>query len=241
MKYLKIIHVLVLSVLLLNLTACGRSWCMFSSRMDVLLGRRTVVEGEPDFVEHATRAMISYATTLQHDKHLHLEHSLVYYNKDEIITGFRMDFICQDILEVRQGREKLVDVVQGFLDHINEDPFLCEHLNGGITAYNLNININYEAYWGLYGDPKILGWTLLQDGMVYFYANDVKNREFTWWNSRVEPYYKSLQIVLFSREAEEEYDQDHNPPKSKSFLNLLKDRMDIIRPHNRFNTETHNP
>ncbi|CDZ79749.1 hypothetical protein BN1013_00245 [Candidatus Rubidus massiliensis] len=186
-------------------TSCGRLAERFGGvPAHKCCGKRNprIPKGEEEYVQEATRIMITYAEKIRKPMRFHLEHSYVYH--DEIarkIDGFRMEFISQDIVEVREAREALVDLVEGFLEDVNSDPILAKNLPRPITPSDLEIYINYESYWTLYGDPLYVGWTLLQDGTAFYYAGDIKNRRIDYWHSRVEPYYKSYQTVAFSREA----------------------------------------
>lgn len=160
--------------------------------------------------DELSRVVIDYTTKLYHDRHLRLEHSYVYY--DDEIKKIRLEFITQDILELKEARDLLVDVVEGFLERLDQDWIVSSELSDPFTADNLNIYINLESYWGLYGDPFYVGWIVLERGLAFYYAFDVKDNKIDWWHSRVEPYYKSHQYVVFEREAEERYRANLPPP-----------------------------
>ena len=64
----------------------------------------------------------NYLAYLRHEKHLRLEDSGVYYN--DYINAIRMEFICMDLLEVREARMLLVDLVEGLLVEMNKNPVL---------------------------------------------------------------------------------------------------------------------
>ena len=67
---------------------------------------------------------------------------------------------------------------------------------------------------------KYFHWATLQDKWAYYYAFDMTNEYGIWdrdcecWHQRIEPYYKSRQIVTIEREAEAAYKTMHPEPKS---------------------------
>jgi hypothetical protein len=164
--------------------------------------------------EAVTCLILDYTTRLHYEHHLRLENSLVFYDKH--INKIRLEFITQDLMELREARDLLVDMVEDLLSLLNEDQHVGCNLNFTFSANNLEIYINCESYWGLFGDPLYIGWILLQDGMTFLYASEIKHNEMDWWHSRVEPYSKSREIVFCQRIAEENYRSTLPPaPASK--------------------------
>lgn len=171
--------------------------------------------------QEATKVMMFFANEMFHKKHLKLQDSKVFI-KDGSISRFRLEFISQDLLTLCEARELLVDVTEGIKDRVVNDEFLAGYLPIGFDASNIEIFINLESYWGLYGDPMYIGWIILQEGMSYFYAFDLKDHhfQFTCWHSHVEPFYKSHQIVTFQREAEKQYRSTIAPSKEDKLKEL---------------------
>ncbi len=158
--------------------------------------------------EELSRVILTYANELKHEKRMRLEDSKVSY-KDHIHI-IHMEFISQDILELKEARELLVDIVEGFLDRLNDDPYLERDSEGPITADNLEIYVNFQSYFGEYDDQFYVGWMGLNNGSSYFYAFDIKQfEEIDWWHYRSEWYYKSRQFVEIERAAEEGYQAAH--------------------------------
>lgn len=157
----------------------------------------------------ATEIILSYATELQHTKFLRLEYSWVYFDHD--IGSIHLEFSTQNIMEVREARQMLVDVVDGLLTQWNNDPIIAAQIEKPFTERDVNIYINLESFWGFYGDPFYVGWLVLEDGITYLYAYDTKDRLINYWHSRVEPFFKSRQYVRIERAAEERYKKTHAP------------------------------
>lgn len=142
-----------------------------------------------------------YLAYLRHEKHLRLEDSGVYYNT--YVNSIRMEFICQDVMEVREARFLLVDLVEGLLAELNKNPVLApEFITYPLTPDKLEIYISFESYLGMYVDPYYVGWVMLEEGTAHYYAFDTKHPGLNSWNYRVEPYDKSRELTIFEREAE---------------------------------------
>ncbi len=174
--------------------------------------------------EMIMQVVLPYAITLQHDKKLRFEESSVTYGgQGTYIEKLRIYFSSQSILELREARGLLVDVVEGLLDNLNNDSILAGY---PISSENLDICIKFESFLGFYVDPLYIHWITLQDNTSFFYAFDLTN-EFSrkpllsaydaqseCWHDRVEPYYMSSQIVAIERAAEQGYKDMHPQPKS---------------------------
>lgn len=172
--------------------------------------------------EEVMRVVLDYANDLKHDKHLNLEDSTVYYgNYGNYIEKIRLKFVTQNILEMCEARELLVDVAEGYLDRLNEDPVLGPLIASyPILAENLEIYICFESYLVRYVDKRYIAWVVLEEGLAYYYAGTITNEFDIWdrdsenWHQRVEPYSKSVQIVAINREAEKMYQERHPKPGS---------------------------
>ncbi len=166
--------------------------------------------------------VLPYAIELQHDKKLHLEESVAYYGGDgNYIEKMKLSFTSQSILELREARDLLVDVADGLIDSLNNDPELGPLISTyPLSTDNLDICIKFESYHGLYVDKAYVHWMTLQEGRSFFYAFDLTNEFHIWdigaecWHERVEPFYKSRQIVTIQRAAEASYKERHPDPLS---------------------------
>lgn len=166
--------------------------------------------------------VLPYALELQHEKKLHLEESVAYYGGDgNYIEKMRLNFTSQSILELREARELLVDVADGLIDSLNNDPELGPLISTyPLSTDNLEICIRFESYHGLYVDKAYVHSIQLQEGRSFFYAFDLTNEFHIWdigcecWHERTEPFYKSRQIVTIQRAAEASYKARHPDPLS---------------------------
>jgi|GEM_PF-1917287 len=174
--------------------------------------------------------VLPYAINLQHDKKLFLEDSVVYYGgQGTYIEGMRLSFTSQSIIELKAAREMLVDIADGLIDSLNQDPVLGPLISGfPLSTDDLEICIKFESFLGFYVDKAYIHWLVLQDGKSFFYAFDMTN-EFSrrpllssfdiqseCWHERVEPFYKSRQIVAIQRAAEQIY-KDKQPKVESLF------------------------
>lgn len=191
---------LIYAILLIVLTGC----CALTSSNST---------GMPNMVQmidadELSRAIIRYTTKLKRERGLNLEDSNVYYtNCSERI---RLVLSSQKIYEIREARDEIVDVVEGLLYTINQNPIIRTDLCGQyFTSDNLEIYISYESYFGEYIDPFYVGWTSLDQGLVCFYMFSLKEYYYDRWHSRIEPYTKSLLFSNAQREADIIY-----PPKT---------------------------
>lgn len=184
--------------------------------------RTYVQKPTPIDTENVMQVVIPYAVNLEHEKQLRLEDSSVAYGRGGLsIQNLRLNFISQSILELREARELIVDVTEGLVDGLNNNPELMDFfVENPLTSKNLEICIKFESYLGLYVDKAYIHWIMLQNDNSYFYAFDLTNEFNLWnlsaecWHQRVEPYFKSRQIVNISRLAEQDYQQAHPKPQS---------------------------
>ncbi len=150
----------------------------------------------------ATHAIQHYVTYLRHAKRLRLEDSGVYYH-DSIHT-VRMEFVSMDVMELCEARELIVDVVEGLLLELNKNPILApQFLNYPLTAADLEIYIRFESFEIQFVDDYYMAWLSLEGDLVKFYAGTINQQGENIWDYRVEPYFKSREIVLYGRESEE--------------------------------------
>jgi hypothetical protein len=130
----------------------------------------------------------------------------VYYNNS--INSIRMEFICMDLLEVREARMLLVDLVEGLLTELNQNPILGpEFITYPLSPGQLEIYIDMQSYYGIYIDPYYVGWIKLEKDTAYYYAFDQKIDGLNYWDYRIEPYSKSRELVVQERAAEDLFKQ----------------------------------
>lgn len=169
-----------------------------------------------------TCVTLHQAARLAHKWRWYLEDGWAYYDDFGTVNLIRLEYRTQNILELQEARAKLVDLVEEFLDSLESNPETGMNLAKGFSAKNLLIHVDFQSYWGLYGDPQYIGWMVLENGMVYYYDFDVKNIYVDYWYSRIETYAKSKEIVHCEREAEEDYQRSLPPPKKSSFEGFVQ-------------------
>jgi hypothetical protein len=158
-----------------------------------------------------TYVVQNYMARMKHDKHLRLEIASCYYS--DYINTIRLEFISQDVIEVGEARGLLVDLVEGLLAELNQNPILAsQFVTYPFGPRNLEIFINFESFHGYYIDPYYVGWVALDGGWSYFYAFNTRDQDVGFWDYRCEPYYKSREYVVFERQAEERYLDEHAKP-----------------------------
>lgn len=205
------IRFLILCILSITLTACygPQLW----------RPQRPIVR---DYDSDAfTSVTIHQATRLAHKHRWYLEDGWAYYNAEGTVHRIRLQFRTQNILELQEARAQLVDLVEEFLETLHANLETSMNLQDNFSADNLQIYVDFQTYWGLYGDPFYIGWMVLEDGLVYYYDFDVKNRNVDYWYSRIESYNKSKEVVQIERESEEDYQNSLPPKKESKFQNKL--------------------
>jgi hypothetical protein len=165
-----------------------------------------------------TDVTLRYATALKYEKNLNLEDSFVCFEEGKAKT-VRLDFTSQDIISLCQARFLLVDLVEGFLKELNRaEEALTQNPKGHFTANDLEIYIHYDSDYVDYVDTAYIGWIRLKDGVSVFYAADIGSYSQDFWQSRQEPYEKSLEIATVMRDAESDYRATHHVQAQRSFF-----------------------
>lgn len=165
-------------------------------------------------VEPISRAIINYAVKLKHEKGLRFEDSQVFYG--DFVEGIRIIFSTQAILELKETRQLIVDVMEELLRIFNENPAIASQLEcGEISANQIDLYISFESYFVEYVDQEYMAWAFVHDGITRFYSGTIKYPYNDYWHARTEPYYKSLEFVTFEREAESSYDVVFPPKKGQ--------------------------
>lgn len=169
-----------------------------------------------------TNVAVHQAARWAHKYRWYLEDAWMSYDRFGVVKSIRLQYRTQNILELQEARARLVDFVEEFLEGLQSNPDTSSNLVEGFSSDNLIIYVDFQSYWGLYGDPKYIGWMVLEDGMVYYYDFDVKNNEVDFWYSRIESFHKSQEVVHLERIAEEDYLDTLPPVKKPSFAQIIK-------------------
>lgn len=202
-------YLLTSLLLLLTLVSCQTTRKYFPL-VDEEEQERKVLVYEED--AELSRIIWDFTTELKYDKRLHLEQSYLCVGPEQ--STLHLEFITQSILEMCDARQLLVHVVEGLLDRINA-AYPSYHLSPyPLTANQLNISIIFESFYVHYDDPFYIGWITLQDGMAYYYAYTVENRDLDLWHTRNEAYFQSRLFAKQQQEAEAKYKAAHpvEPP-----------------------------
>ena len=172
---------------------------------------------------------------IRHELRLRLEDASIYYG--ESVNALRLEFISMDVMEVREARFLLVDLVEGLLAELNTNPTIApEYLTYPLSPDSLEIFINFETFEGLYVDPYYVGCIHLMDGFVHFYAFNVKYDGLNKWQLREEPYAKSLEFTVYERESEKLFKDavDAEIPKKiakEQYFNHIKEVPRYFSPY----------
>lgn len=164
-------------------------------------------------VEPISRAVITYANKMRVEKSLRFEDSQVFYS--DYAEVIRIIFSTQLILELKEVRELVVDLVEGLLQELNSDPIITTQFQAGmVRPENIELYIGFESYFCEYVDQMYMGWVSMYEGIVRFYSAILKDFRKDYWLDRTEPYYKSRQFVIYDREARASYNVA-NPPRKE--------------------------
>jgi hypothetical protein len=172
----------------------------------ILTSCQTKVVGDGVWVkkidsEELSKIVISFSAKMKIDKHLELEDSWAAY--EDYIKRICLHYSSQRLLTVYDARLLMVELVEDFLDRLNNNTIISFELeNFPFTADDLDVQINFESYYGRYLDQQYVGLAWLQCGCVHFYAFDRKNPRIDWSHDRFEPYTKSRELALIKREVD---------------------------------------
>jgi hypothetical protein len=159
--------------------------------------------------EALSSIVINFSTKMKIEKHLELEDSWAGYN--DYINRICLKYSSQRLLTVYDARLLLVELVEEFLDRLNNHTLVSFELaHYPFTADDLDVRISFESYYGRYIDPLYIGLVWLQGGCAHFYAFDIKDNYtylngIDWNHYRFEPYTKSRELALIKRQADLPY------------------------------------
>lgn len=158
----------------------------------------------------ATAIIQDFAVEMDHKHSLKLQKAKTYY--DGGIHAIQMEFISQDLMEMCEARKLIVDMTEGLLAALNQDPLLAKDIaNYPFRPNNLELYITFQSYFGKYVDPYYIHWICMEDGEVDYYLFDLKDNLKNKWHARHETYATSREIVVYEREAERKYQEVHHP------------------------------
>lgn len=177
--------------------------------------------------EEFSRLVINYSKFLKEEYGIELEDSWIAYNDD--VKRICLKYSSQRLLTVYEARLLMVELVEGFLYRLNNHSLISYELEHyPFTADDMDVQINFESYYGLYVDPLYIGLTWLQCGCVHFYAFDRKDLLVDWDHHRFEPYFKSRELALLKKEADIPFTDKLIRPKKPS--EYIFDRYEPWRP-----------
>lgn len=160
-----------------------------------------------------SRQILTYSEKLKYQKHLHLEDSVVYYNRN--INRIRLDFSSQDTLDIWEARALLVDLVDEFLDRINGNAEIYQQLGSApFTAANLEVYIYFKSFYNHYVKLNSIGMISLKQGIASYIAADAFDCDGPCWRKRNEYYFQSRNFITFKRQGEALYKPDADKLKS---------------------------
>lgn len=161
--------------------------------------------------------IIPYAMELERTRRVRFEDSKIYQVDDGAgVRWIRLYLSSQLILDVCESRELLVDIVEGFLERLNADPVITSSFaHMPITASDLEIYIALDSFFVEYDNPTFIAWISLIDGDVRIIDGALKDFRKDFWNSRVEPYWKSRDFVMIAKAARVDLDKKY-PIKKES-------------------------
>lgn len=164
--------------------------------------------------EEVTHIVQEYSVDMKYEHNIHLQRAKTCYNAEGIHT-MQLEYISQDLIELCEARELIVDITENMLARLNQDSILGpEFANFPVRPENLEIYITFESYFGKYIDPRYILWISMEDGGVDFYTWELEYMDNRCWSCKHETYATSREIVVYQREAEQRYEEMHQPPKS---------------------------
>ena len=152
--------------------------------------------------EEVSHIVINFSNKMKTDHGIELEDSRVEYN--DYIKKIYLEYSSQRLLTVHEARLLIVEVVEEFLQRLNNHTIIGFQLECfPFTADDIEVKINFESFYGRYIDEFYVGLTWLKCGCVYFYAFDIKDQlDIDWSHDRWEPYFKSRELALIKKEAD---------------------------------------
>ncbi len=159
----------------------------------------------PD-TEEVSKIVIEYGRELEDTHNLFLYNSHCVF--DEKVRKIRIDFTSQASIELCEGRQVLVDTVEGYLKRFNEHSILRGKFNNRpIRPENLEIHITYQSFFNKFVDSEYLAYIIMENGTSFFYSSELNVPHTDVWMQKVEPYLKTKQFADIKAQAEVPYDE----------------------------------
>lgn len=172
-------------------------------------------------------AVISYGNEMERDAQLFLLDARACFDVDGFLT-IVMHFRTQRLVDVCEGRDLIVQLIEGFLRRINTDETIVGALNPyPLTPDRVKIDIAFESFYARFIDPIYMGRIALERGIVYYFSWDSLDPDSMYWKQRIEPYDKALRFSRFRNEDLHQFPKDpsectgrktygrHHPDRSK--------------------------
>lgn len=169
--------------------------------------------------EAFTDALFPYVLSLEHSKGLRPEFIFICYDFE--VNKIRIILSSQQILEIKQARRWMVDIVEGLVDEVNSYPTLVDS-HGGLPydPNDLEIYVNFESFYGVYCDPTFVGTMVLNNGVIHYSAFGVKNPKLDKWGCRIERYALAKQLIdledAHNHKIADENKNIYAPPSTKA-------------------------
>lgn len=221
---LRVISILMLVV---TLTGCGWStcgtaksrWkqgsedCFSCCKIDTYDEKADAVNAQ-----EVSRIVLIFGEKVKYDKLMHLEDSVVFY--EDKINRIRLDFSSLENTDLWEAREDLVDIVEDFLELINQNSVIAGSLRSSpFTADDLEVHIRYKSFYDEYLALTNIGAASLRKGVTHYYAWEAFDCNVDCWHRRSEFYWQSKNFVDFRREGEILY----GPNKADGAPSALED------------------
>lgn len=197
-----------------------RNWIIFFMLMGVVVtGCQPKIAHTGPWVkkidsEELSKIVINFSVKMKIDKHLELEDSWAAY--DDYITKIHLEYSSQRLLTVYDARLILVELVEEFLERLNNHTIIRFELDHfPFTANDLDVKLTFESYYGQYIDELYIGRVWLKNGCTYFYAfdrTDPSQNGIDWDHHRFEPYAKSRELALIKRAVDIPYIETRENP-----------------------------
>lgn len=198
------IRCLLILMLVLSLTGCRRQAAIDEAPANPWTEweARGIYWNSTVDVPEVSKLVAFFAREMYDLYRLELEDSCVLRDANSIYR-FNLSFSSQSLITLCEARLLLVNVVDEFIYRVNNHTILSFQLNQfPLTEDNVDININFESFFGKFVDPLYIGKAQLWFGDSYFYAFNAKNRDADWRMFKYEPFFKSRELARFKEEAD---------------------------------------
>ncbi len=173
--------------------------------------------------EAFTDALFPYFLGLEKKYGLRPEFIFICY--DLQVDKLKIVLSSQQILEVKQARRWVVDIVEGMLDEVNSYPsLLANHWGFPFDISNVDLYVNFESFYGVYVDPTFVGAINLNDGIVHYSAFGFKNWRLDKWGCRIERYSLAKRLIELEDAHEAPYKLAEGEIRGTKMQSAAKER-----------------